>query len=295
MRLAALVHVELELRDARPGSGTAARRASGGLSPVRSVRTPRGSRSSRSSTACATSSNVSPPATGSPSARPSHLPFRTATPFSCTSREAIVTAPVATPSAASCMAGRFSSAPRDASNATSAARPACSDRVGTTRAVFDACSAACSAARITLPLFGSTTTSRPRARLDRRERARPSTGSSCGRRRRRSRRSSRTARRFPAPADDRDDRRRPPGRRGRSASRRSSRCCVCACMFAISTPSIVPRAIPSESARPGSSVCTCTLSALLSPTTSSESPSCSSSASSSSASSPSPSTTNTVQ
>ena len=39
-------------------------------------------------------------------------------------------------------------------------------------------------------------------------------------------------------------------------------------MFAISIPSIVPTAVPSESAAPGSSVCTCTLSAVSSPTTS---------------------------
>ena len=43
-------------------------------------------------------------------------------------------------------------------------------------------------------------------------------------------------------------------------------------MFAISTPSTTPSAVPSVSARPGSSVCTCTLSAVESPTTSSESP-----------------------
>ena len=48
-------------------------------------------------------------------------------------------------------------------------------------------------------------------------------------------------------------------------------------MFAISTRSIVPAAVPSESAAPGSSVWTCTLSADSSPTTSSESPSRSSS------------------
>ena len=51
-------------------------------------------------------------------------------------------------------------------------------------------------------------------------------------------------------------------------------------MFAISTPSIVPSAVPRASALPGSSVWTWILSAFESPTTSSESPSRSSSASS---------------
>ena len=59
--------------------------------------------------------------------------------------------------------------------------------------------------------------------------------------------------------------------------------------------SIVPRAVPNASARPGSSVWTWIFSAVESPTTSSESPSSSSCASSASASSSSPSITKTVQ
>ena len=55
-----------------------------------------------------TSSNESPPATGSPSASPSHAPLRIATPFECTSREATVTAPVETVSIASFSATTFS-------------------------------------------------------------------------------------------------------------------------------------------------------------------------------------------
>ena len=66
-------------------------------------------------------------------------------------------------------------------------------------------------------------------------------------------------------------------------------------MFAISTPSTTPSAVPAASARPGSSVWTCTLSADESPTTRSESPIVSSVASSPAWSSPWPSTTNTVQ
>ena len=72
-------------------------------------------------------------------------------------------------------------------------------------------------------------------------------------------------------------------------SSRSSRCAVWWCMFAISTPSTTPTAVPSARAWPGSSVCTCTLSADGSPTTRSESPIRSSSLSSTSLSSPSPS------
>ena len=44
---------------------------------------------------------------------------------------------------------------------------------------------------------------------------------------------------------------------------RSSRATVCACMFAISIRSIVPWRTPSDSAAPGSSVWTCTLSAVV--------------------------------
>ena len=54
---------------------------------------------------------------------------------------------------------RCRSAFASGSNAISAASPACSDVVGTTRTSFDEWSAACSAAMITFLLFGSTTTS----------------------------------------------------------------------------------------------------------------------------------------
>ena len=74
--LAAFVHLELELGMRRLRARRAARRAARGSSPVRSVRTSRGSASSASTTARATSSNVSPPATGSPSASPSQVPLR---------------------------------------------------------------------------------------------------------------------------------------------------------------------------------------------------------------------------
>ena len=207
------------------------------------------------------------------------LPFRTATPFNCTSREAIVTAPVATASTASAIAPAFSSASREGSNATSAASPACSDRVGTTRTGFDACSAACSALMITLPLFGSRITSAPGAARSRR-RGRPSTGSSSAAVD--DARSEALEQRPVAGAGrDGDD-------RARGALRRRARRAAAAPRAAGSAracsrsrrPRSMPRATPSESARPGSSVCTCTFSAVRSPTTSSESPSCSSSASS---------------
>ena len=94
---------------------------------------------------------------------------------------------------------------------------------------------------------------------------------------------------------DRDERARGLVGIGTTCSSRRSRSKVCACMFAISTFVIVPRATARESARPGSSVWTWTLSAVGSPTTRSESPSGSSSRSSSSASSRSPSTTKAVQ
>ena len=49
-------------------------------------------------------------ATAVPSARPSQAPFRTGTPSSSTSREAVVTSPVTTASSASRIARSFSSA-----------------------------------------------------------------------------------------------------------------------------------------------------------------------------------------
>ena len=82
---------------------------------------------------------------------------------------------------------------------------------------------------------------------------------------------------------------------GTASSRRPERSSVCLCMFAISTPSIVPSRVPAASAAPGSSVWTWIFNAVSSPTTRSESPSRSSSASSAAGSSPSPSTTKTVQ
>ena len=130
-----------------------------GLSePVSSVTKPRGSASSRSKTACATSSKSAPCATGSPPASPRKLPLLIATPFSCASFDAIVTAPVATDASASSIASAFASASFALSNATSAARPAGIESVRMTCTSFVARSAACSAARMTFELLGSTKT-----------------------------------------------------------------------------------------------------------------------------------------
>ena len=60
--------------------------------------------------------------------------------------------------------------------------------------------------------------------------------------------------------DDRDDRR-PRDRRRPGCESRSSRWAVCSCMFAISTRSMTPSAVPARSAAPGSSVWTWALSA----------------------------------
>ena len=237
-------------RDAPPRSaGRRARPAAARSSPVSSVRIPRGSASRRSATARATSSNVSPPATGSPSASPSHVPLCTSTPFNCTSRDAIVTAPVAT-------CGRVSSSPRhsprapsDASNATSAASPACIERVGTTRASSRVRSAACSAAMITLPLFGSTIAS-SRAGADSSAATRSAVdgfivAAAVDDEAPRLSKS----RRFPSPADTATTDVALVRHRAAAGAPRAR--CVCWCMFAISTPSSAPRAMPSESARPG--------------------------------------------
>ncbi len=112
------------MRSTRPSSG-------GGSAPVRSVRSERGSLRRCSTTASVTSAKSSPPATGSPSARPSHSPFRIATPLSWTSREARVTSPAATAATVSRISAAFSAAVREPSNATSAARPAVIESVAT--------------------------------------------------------------------------------------------------------------------------------------------------------------------
>ena len=57
------------------------------------------------------------------------------------------------------MAAALAAASRSARNATVAASPACSERVGTTRTTFSDSSAARSAAMITFAEFGRTTTS----------------------------------------------------------------------------------------------------------------------------------------
>jgi len=85
-----------------------------------------------SATAAATSSKSGPPATAFPSARPSHAPFWTETPFMSTSREAIVTSPVLTSSRTSFIAAALSAAGWSGSNASIAAKPAGSESVGTT-------------------------------------------------------------------------------------------------------------------------------------------------------------------
>ncbi len=139
-------------------------------------------------------------------------------------------------------------------------------------------SAACSAAMITFLLFGRSTTSfasapsiaATRSAVDGFIVSPPSTTTAP---------TLSNSARFPSPAATATTAVRRSAA-GTACSSRSSRSSVCSCMFAISTPPIVPRATPSDSARPGSSVWTCTLSAVRSPTTSSESPICSSSVSS---------------
>ena len=84
------------------------------------------------------------------------LPSSTARSPTTASREACVTAPERTPAAASSISATFSSAGRLGSKATIAPRPACTERVATTRAGLDAAPTACSAARITFLLFGRT-------------------------------------------------------------------------------------------------------------------------------------------
>ena len=78
---------------------------------------------------------------------------------SASSRARPVTAPVRTSASASSIASPFAAAPRVGSSATAAARPACWERVGTTKTFFSDSSAARSAAISTFGEFGSTTTS----------------------------------------------------------------------------------------------------------------------------------------
>ena len=86
----------------------------------------------------------------------------------------------------------------------------------------------------------------------------PWTGSWTGRPRHRSRPGSRRASALPAPAQTETAPRTAVSSEGSS---RSSRCVVCTCMFLTSTSSITPTAVASASARPGSSVCRCALTA----------------------------------
>ena len=202
-----------------------------------------------------------------------------------------MTSPVATASSASRIAAAFSAAGRVPSKTTIAARPAGIESVGTTSTGFSAARAACSADRITFELFGSRSasgaatdsTAATRSAVEGFMLWPPSTTRAAPR-------LSKIAR-FPSPATTATT----SLAFSPTWSRRSSRRSVCRCMFAISIPSSTPCAPPALSAAPGSSVCTCTFSALRSPTTSSESPSGSSSPSNRSASRSSPSTTKTVQ
>jgi hypothetical protein len=70
-----------------------------------------------------------------------------------------VTAPERTPVAPRSISATLASAARPESKATIAPSPACIDRVGTSHAGFADAATACSAARMTFLLFGSTTAS----------------------------------------------------------------------------------------------------------------------------------------
>ena len=180
------------------------------------------------------------------------------------------------------------------SKATSAASPAWIDRVGTTRTIFAACRRACSALMITLPLFGSTTTSAACARLDRGEeigrrgvhRAPPSTT-------RAPKLSSERAVAAPAVTTTTAHASAPAS--GTACSSRSSRCCgLRVHVRDLDAADDAARGAERERAARIVGV-DVHLQRVRSPTTSSESPSCSSSVSSASASRSSPSTTKTVQ
>ena len=215
-----------------------------------------GSRSSRSTTAYVTSSKSSPPATGCPPASPSHSPLRIATPFICTSREAIVTSPVATDADRLAHLGRvLGCAPRavERDHRSEAGRGSSrvhdlDDAVGVRGGMLGG--------EHDVRVVREDDPPPPRRATARRAAGRPSTDSSSGRPRR-----SRSGRRFgealeeqpvPFAGDDRDDAATAPrGASGTAASRRSSRCCVCSCMFAISIRSIVPDARADRERRAG--------------------------------------------
>ena len=294
MRLAALVHVQLELgmRSASSSSSAVQRRRALAAQEREHV-----ARLGQQPLEQRTRDLVEAGARGDRARRPAApgtRPRAPATPSAEASREATAISPVTTPASASRIAAAFSSAERSPRKATSAARPAGIDSVGTTCTGLPATRAACSAPSRRSSCSAAARPRRRGGRVDRFEQV--------GRRR---------VHRLAAlddplraevleqspvalAGDHGDDAERdaPPGN---AASSRSSRSSVWRCMSAISTPSIVPARVPSESAAPGSSVWTCTFSADGSPTTSSESPSRSSSGSSARVSSPSPSTTNVVQ
>ena len=229
----------------------------------------------RSTTALgATSSNSSPPATGSPSASPSHSPCGSRARSARRRARRRVTSPVATAARLRAMSAAFSAAVRDAVERDHRGE-ACGDRVG--RDDLDA-----DASDVLGRVLGGEHDVRVvrqedrlvrRERLDRGQRARPSTGSSvCPPSTIAIARPARERlEQAPVPLarDDRHDAalhgsagdrdggaaapRAAPSGRACSRSRRRRSC---------------PTAVPSESATPGSSVWTCTLSAVSSPTTS---------------------------
>ena len=171
VRLSALVHLELELRVLAPRAARAGRRAP--ARPRRSAASaPRAAPRSRRVDDGACDLVEARRRRRRPRRRPARATrrLRTATPFRSTSREATVTAPVATAASAARIDSsvlvrvRARRRRRPSRRAPPAAR-----RVGTTRTVFELWSAACSALMITFALFGSTIDLGRRRSLDRGE------------------------------------------------------------------------------------------------------------------------------
>ena len=267
MRLPARLHVELELRDARSREPLEqARRAAARPRRSSSVSTPRGSASRRSTTARGDRLEVG--------AARDRLALEQAEPVARPIRERRSARrrarrpsprPCATPAIAARIASAFSAAParRRRRRPSRRGRPG-SSASATTSAGFDACRGGLLGREDHVRVVREHDASGAGAGLDRGDDARRSTGSSTGRR---------STTRAPEALEERAvpvARRRRRRRRVAAAARRArrgaaarSRSAVWRCMFAISIPSIDADArLPSASAAPGSSVWTCTLSAL---------------------------------
>ena len=149
VRLAAVVHLDLEARVGGADRVDDRRRRRSAPSPTSTVRTSAPSADeARDDVRRHGLRGSSPEATGSPSSEPEELPLRHVDVADLAAREARATDPARTPAAASSISATFSSSGRRRRRRRARPSPACRLRVGIDAPSFPLCAAACSAARI---------------------------------------------------------------------------------------------------------------------------------------------------